>query len=166
MDNPLKNIYYYSDSSRKLLIGIILLWISTLIHHLYGAYIYNTLWRAIAPTLLFPVLLIFTIKLFKNFIGTPKYWQKIFFTSTVLIIWIIPIGFMEGGYGHLLKNTLYYLDFNAETMHKLFPPEFGETRFFEVPNDIFFEISGILQFIIGLYTLLYLVKFINYIKND
>ena len=86
MDNPLKNIYYYSDSSRKLLIGIILLWISTLIHHLYGAYIYNTLWRAIAPTLLFPVLLIFTIKLFKNFIGTPKYWQKIFFTSTIHLL--------------------------------------------------------------------------------
>jgi hypothetical protein len=72
---------------------------------------------------------------------------------------------MEGGYGHLLKNTLYYLDFNAETMHKLFPPEFGETRFFEVPNDIFFEISGILQFIIGLDTLFYLAKFTNYIKN-
>lgn len=165
MANPLKNIINYSDSSKKLMLGIILLWITTLIHHLYGAYAYSTLWRAIAPTLIFPVILIIKMIMFNKLIVTPKYWPKKFFILIVLIFWIIPIGFMEGGYGHLLKNTLFYLEFNMETMHKLFPPEFGETRVFESPNDIFFEISGIAQFIVGLFTLFQLVKFINSIKN-
>jgi hypothetical protein len=155
----LLRVLTYSKNSNRLIIGIIGLWLTTLIHHLYGAYVYGTLWRVIAPLIIFPVILFLTLLLFNNVIETQVYYKKVFFVFVVLLFWIIPIGFIEGGYGHLLKNILYFINTSVELMHRLFPPEFGKTKFFESPNNYFFEISGIVQFFAGLYTLCFLVKF-------
>ena len=61
MKTTLKNIFSHSDYSKKLIQGVVLLWITTFIHHIYGAVAYSTLWRVIAPILIFPILLYFTI---------------------------------------------------------------------------------------------------------
>lgn len=159
--NIVKSILIDSEISKNVTIGIILLWVSTLIHHLYGAIIYSTIWRVIAPVLIFPIILIITLWVLNKLLITKSRKLQYLFFIIVLIFWIVPIGFIEGGYGHFLKNILFYTGTDTATLHKLFPAEFGNTRFFENPNDYFFEISGISQFFIGLYTFYYLVKFIR-----
>ena len=126
---------------------------------MYGAYIYDTLWRIVAPVIIFPVLLVLTFSFQNKILSTKKIYQNTIFLLVVLFLWIIPIGFMEGGYGHLLKNLMFFRKANTEELHKMFPPEFGKTRFFENPNDYFFEITGVFQFIAGLYTFYFLFKF-------
>ncbi len=63
------------------------------------------------------------------------------------------IGFFEGGYNHLVKNILFFGGAHQATLHQLFPgPEY------EMPNDLWFEVTGILQFFIGLWAAYYLFK--------
>ena len=147
-------------------VGIIGLWLTTLIHHVYGAYVYDTFWRVIAPIMVFPVILLLTFLLFDNLIQTRKYYKKIVFIFVVLLLWIIPIGFIEGGYAHVLKNVLFFGNASSEMLHQLFPPEFGKTRFFENTNDYFFEISGISQFFVGVYALYFLIKFSKELQSE
>jgi hypothetical protein len=61
------------------------------------------------------------------------------------------IGFFEGGYNYMVKNVLYFGDLPRATLDQLFPPPR-----YEMPNDLWFEVTGILQFFLGLCAVYYL----------
>jgi hypothetical protein len=43
-----------------------------------------------------------------------------------------------------LKDALYFGGSSPETMRRLFPPPA-----YELPNDVFFEVTGVLQLLLG-----------------
>lgn len=52
---------------------------------------------------------------------------------------------VEGGYNHVVKNIVYFAA-GEETTWQLFQPPLYDEHEIEMPNDIFFEVTGILQF--------------------
>lgn len=129
----------------------------TLIHHAYGALIYEEPFRLHVAYFAIPVIgiLWFTSRLYqKNPVqksGNIAFWVFMFFS---LFISTGLIGLYEGGYNHLLKNVLYFGGADPETLNRLFPPPM-----YEMPNDLLFEVTGIFQLILAIYALFCLVIF-------
>lgn len=132
------------------------LMIVTSIHHVYGAVVYNTPWRLHALMVSIPVL-ITTLVLYRivrnkaPHLKSVPYW--IFFLVT-----LIPsaglIGVYEGLYNHILKNLLFFGGAGKDLMQQLFP-----APTYEMPNNVFFEITGIIQGVIVLPLIMELIKF-------
>ena len=77
-------------------------------------------------------------------------------TTNIVRTLLVPvglIGFFEGGYNHGVKNVLYFGGLPRATLDQLFPPPR-----YEMPNDLWFEVTGILQFFLGLCAAYYLWK--------
>jgi len=151
-----------NQTSKKLVQLIIGIGITTWLHHIYGGFIYDTVYRIVVPTLTLPILLAATFYLQYNLIKRENQVVKVLFTLIVSIFWIVAIGLIEGGYNHILKNILFFADVSKDRLTVLFPPEFGELRLFEKPNDLIFELTGIVQFFLGL---LLIKKLHNFLKN-
>jgi hypothetical protein len=115
----------------------------TSIHHAYGAYIYNTPWRyhavlvaSITAPLIFGALAVVRARP-AGPLGTLAHGL---FVLATLGVAILMIGTFEGLYNHVVKNLLYFGGASSALMTRLFPPPT-----YELPNDAFFEITGILQ---------------------
>lgn len=122
-------------------IGVLVL---TSIHHLYGAFIYQTPWRHHVAVVSIPVMLVLAGALV--IVRTPTHARSRrialwVFTIVSVIVPIGWIGFFEGGYNHVLKNALYFAGASQEVLTALFPPPT-----YEMLNSIFFEVTEILQF--------------------
>jgi hypothetical protein len=64
------------------------------------------------------------------------------FVLTTLAVPVLLFGVFEGFYNHLAKDVLYFGGLPADTMTRLFPPPE-----YEMPNDAFFEVTGVLQIV-------------------
>lgn len=117
----------------------------TTVHHVYGAYIYNTPWRhhvAIVSILTTAILLVSRHVLQTragSVAGKIAFWV---FAVVAFAIPVITIGIFEGGYNHALKDVLYFTGASTMRLHQLFPPPT-----YEMPNNALFEISGVLQLV-------------------
>ncbi len=117
----------------------------TSIHHVYGAFRYNTPWRLHVLMVSIPVIVL-TIVLLRTVLrkaGISAFVFWVFFVIT-LVPSISLIGFYEGIYNHILKNILFYGGTDVNILRTLFPPPK-----YEMPNDVWFEITGVLQGIIA-----------------
>jgi hypothetical protein len=63
------------------------------------------------------------------------------------------IGMFEGVYNHLLKDVLFFSGIEMETLLALFPPPT-----YEMPNNFFFEFTGVLQAVLVIPIGFYLFK--------
>jgi hypothetical protein len=115
----------------------------TSVHHVYGAIIYRTPWRihAVHVSVATALALVATLWLAKARAGTRlgqvAAWG---FVLSALLVPVLLIGGFEGFYNHLVKNVLYFGGASAEWMARLYPPPK-----YELPNDVFFELTGVLQ---------------------
>ncbi len=131
----------------------------TSVHHLYGAVVYNTPWRAhVAPIAAFFILVIASgLFLFERRPHAPG--ARMFFWAAVGSILVVPVGLIglfEGGYNHLLKNILYFSGVSQRVMNSLFPaPKY------EMPNNLFFEVTGIGTFFAALPAAYYLCRLVT-----
>lgn len=131
-------------------VGVLLL---TAIHHIDGAQIYHTEWRShvafgALPSAAFIVLTLFVAaRSAETRLGRVALWSAVIATA---IIPVAGIGLFEGLYNHLLKNALYFGGAKRELLLKLFPPPA-----YEMPNNWFFEVTGILQFFVCLPAIYY-----------
>jgi hypothetical protein len=115
--------------------------IVTSIHHVYGAWIYNTPWRRHVLFVSVPVIII-TVLLNRR-LSKKEYSRSSFlFWLYWLITFIafIGIGLFEGIYNHLLKDILFYAGVDHAILLQMFPPPA-----YEMPNEFFFEFTGVLQ---------------------
>lgn len=115
----------------------------TSVHHVYGAIHYATPWRyhAVHVSGVVLVVLLGAYGLGRAKPGTSAGRAA----DWVLwgVTWLVPvllIGGFEGLYNHVLKNALYWGGLPAGWMTSLFPPPT-----YEMPNDLIFEITGLLQ---------------------
>jgi len=120
--------------------GVLLL---TSIHHAYGAYVYNTPWRyhavlvaGITVPLIFGALAVMR----SHRSGMLRMLAQGLFVVGTLGVAVLMIGTFEGLYNHVVKNLLYFGGASSALMMRLFP-----APTYEMPNDVFFEITGVLQ---------------------
>ena len=132
----------HAGNATRSAIAVLLL---TSVHHVYGGYIYATPWRYHAVPVSVATLVVM--------LGALALWRRrppilagriarIVFLLTTLAIPVVGFGLFEGLYNHVVKNLLYFAGAPAAMLRQLFPPPT-----YEMPNDVFFEITGILQVI-------------------
>lgn len=136
----------FKDRLKQLSLYSHTLMLLTSIHHVYGAYIYNTHWRlhvlifsipAITITAVLTKYLLKKAKPFSNF-GFWLYWL------IILVLSILLIGTYEGIYNHFIKDILFFVGVDKNILLILFPPPK-----YEMPNDFLFEFTGLLQAVIA-----------------
>ncbi|MCI0555452.1 MAG: hypothetical protein L0287_31285 [Anaerolineae bacterium] len=128
----------------------------TVIHHVYGAVIYDTPWRLHIVAVAVPaIVLLFAFDLMQQRQPSTRLGKASRALSTMItaLLPIAGIGLFEGGYNHTIKNILYFADISQDTFNRLFPPPT-----YEIPNDFLFEATGVLQFFLGLLSVYYLIK--------
>lgn len=120
----------------------------TSIHHAYGAFIYATPWRlhilhAAIPAALAISALLYAARAYRGTLsGRLAGWVG---ALVILAFPVAMIGFYEGGFNHVLKNIVYF-GFGADIARTTFP-----APTYEMPNDLLFELTGIVQFPISVW---------------
>ena len=131
----------------------------TSVHHAYGAYVYDTPWRyhavfvaGVTTPLIFGALAVMRSRPS----GLLRTLASGLFLLGSLGVSVLMIGLFEGIYNHVVKNLLYFGGASTGVMMRLFPPPT-----YEMPNDVFFEITGILQVVPAALAAWYLYRMIN-----
>lgn len=136
----------------------IALMVLTSLHHIYGAFIYNTPWRLhvlfiSVPVIALTFLLQWTLVKNGSANSQPVFWL---FILLILVPSIGMIAMFEGLYNHALKNILFFGGASVSTLEFMFP-----APTYEMPNDFAFEITGVLQGFFMVPLLIYLAKAIR-----
>jgi hypothetical protein len=114
-------------------------YVLTIVHHVYGAIVFDTPWRLHAAVL-GAAGIAATLLLTR---GSTRLGPLLAGLTLVLAVGLI--GGFEGGYNHAFKLLLFFGGAAPGTMHRLFPPPT-----YELPSDVLFEVTGVLQFVAGL----------------
>jgi hypothetical protein len=115
----------------------------TAVHHVYGGVVYATPWRThgafvaiLVGALSYAVFVVFR----RAGDGT---WRRVVGWALAVVALVVPVagvGVFEGFYNHVLKNVLFFGGLDRSLFGQLFP-----APIYEVPNELVFELSGILQ---------------------
>jgi len=138
---------------RKVTLFSVILMGLTSVHHLYGAIVYHTSWRLHVLFFSIPVIVI-TLLLHRPLSrAVARSWVFRLYWIITLLASIILIGIFEGLYNHVLKNILFFSGFPQSGMDKLYPH-----GAYEMPDNLLFEITGIMQGIIVIPLVIYFVR--------
>jgi len=127
-----------------------LLFVLTAFHHYYGSIAYGTPWRA-HVVLVGGIALLLCFLLYRLFLRDQNRWLLYSYLLTAFIVFGLLIGLTEGFYNHTVKDLLYFSGMRVSSWRILFP-----APVYELPDNVIFESTGILQFplgIIQIYTL-------------
>jgi ABC-type proline/glycine betaine transport system permease subunit len=145
-----------NSEQQKVTLFSVLLMILTSIHHVYGAIAYSTPWRLHVLFFSVPVIIL-TLVLDRLLASTRNnHWVFRLYWVLTLVASIIVIGLFEGLYNHVLKNILFVIRFPENDMEKLYPH-----GIYEMPDNLFFEITGILQGVIAIVLIAYFIRLIR-----
>ncbi|MGE3957224.1 MAG: hypothetical protein AB7H96_10940 [Vicinamibacterales bacterium] len=120
----------------------------TAVHHLYGAWRFDTPWRGhVAHIAAWLCLLLgaLLVAWWRAPVWPVRMAAAAAFTMTSVIIGVAWLGLFEGAYNHGLKGLAGLASLPAPVFDRLFPPSL-----YEPPGDLAFEISGVLQLPAGL----------------
>jgi hypothetical protein len=132
----------------------IALLILTALHHFYGGMVFGSAFRlhvamfSVAATLALLAALLLHRSARKSIFGSILFWSLALFVAVPAGL----VGMAEGGYDHVLRDILYFSNASSQLMLKLFPSSYG----FAPPRNAPFEITGALQFFVGLLAFYYL----------
>ena len=114
------------------------------VHHWYGAIAYDTPWRTgVAYWIMGIVLVVYSLLY--------VYWRNLDNIAGKICIWLFLVGAVifqagfvtfECVYSHILKNILFFGGSSEALLHTLFP-----SPAYHLPDNVFFEVTGILQLI-------------------
>lgn len=131
---------------RKVMVWSVSTMVLTLIHHGYGAAIYDEPFRLHVALFALPVIIV----LLAAYAGFEKMrspaWRNILLTIFLVVTVVFPvltIGVYEGGYNHVVKNVLYFAGVPIDILNQMYP------SIYELPNDLVFELTGMAQFFTG-----------------
>ena len=115
----------------------------TSIHHGYGAIIYTApfRWQVVIVSAIVAAVVIGLALVAQahrgGLLGRVAFWLD---AVVIAGFPILTIGFIEGGYNHVVKNIVHLMG-NATLYAQMFPE-----GMYEAPGDWFFELTGIAQF--------------------
>jgi len=124
--------------------------ILTTVHHIYGAYVYDTPWRlhvgfvSVFAAAAIAASLFATRRAVNQVVRDFAFWV---FVIVSLVVPVLLIGLFEGGYNHVLKDAMFFAGLPTSIFDRLFPPPM-----YEKPDDLFFEITGVMQLFPGALT--------------
>jgi peroxiredoxin len=131
----------------------------TALHHVYGGLIFGTPWRvhgaAIAIVVGAALIALATV-----YVRTHKQLAGYALAAAVIAMPVLATGLFEGGYNHLVKNVLFFAGAPHEVLVALFPPPT-----YEMPSEVFFELTGIAQMIPAAIAALASVRFIRELRH-
>lgn len=143
-------------AQRRALFRALAVLAATSVHHVYGAIRYDTPWRLHAPV----IGAVLALVLFGAFrlgqagrdgVGRPT--ARWLFVAVNGLFFVLLIGAYEGLYNHVLKVALHLAGTPVPWMRVLFP-----APMYELPNDWFFEVTGMLQVVPAALTAVWLVR--------
>lgn len=121
--------------------------VMTVIHHFYGAIVYDEPFRMHVAVFAIPVFVIlissYVAYLKAEDTGLRKF-SLLLLLGTSLLFSVVAIGLYEGGFNHAVKNILYFGGVSVATLDRIYP------SIYELPNDILFETTGVMQLVTGL----------------
>lgn len=132
----------YRRTWTRMTLDVCALLVLTSVHHVYGAVHYETPWRFHVLLGSIPAMLVLLASWHlgadggETWKGRAAFWISALTAGAVLL----AIGGFEGLYNHGLKDALYFMGTSVSTLRALFPPPK-----YEMPNDVFFEVTGVLQ---------------------
>jgi hypothetical protein len=141
-------------TSTKTLLASASILILTVFHHFYAAAIFDTPWRRHVAIIVMPVLLVMIVLyvLYQwrpmTLLGKTSLWLFMLVAVLVPIAWL---GFYHGGYTHLVKLILVFVGVPQATFERLCPV-------CEVPGDLVYEVTGVMEFLFALFAAYYLFK--------
>jgi hypothetical protein len=128
----------------------------TSVHHAYGAYVYQTTWRYHVLLISIPAAIAIVASYARLRAKPESVAARWVFGLTTFLIAFAGIGVFEGLYNHVVKDALYFAGTSRATMLRLFPPPA-----YEMPNDFFFELTGVLQGVLALPAGYFLARFVR-----
>ena len=147
------------QAGNRAILGTVAVGLLTTVHHVYGAVVYDTPWRHHAAivaglaTGLIAGALSLSRKRSGGRIAAIGRWA---FISITLAVPILSFGVFEGAYNHCAKDALYFGGASTDLMRRLFPPPT-----YEMPNDVFFEVTGVMQVVPAAFTAFGLFRFVR-----
>lgn len=133
------------NNSRNWAFALLIL---TAVHHAWGAYIYAAPFRMHVVLIAIPSAIVigWIMQMIRRRIQRDGRGGAVLSIAiVVLAVLILGIGIFEGGYNHVLKNFLYFLGTPSRVMGSLYP-----APTYEMPDNFFFEATGMLQFPVSL----------------
>jgi hypothetical protein len=137
---------------RSSFIATAFVYLVTTFHHFYGAKVYNTPWRKDVGTN-GGIILLACLLLLYLYDHYGKRTFLILYLAISFLVFDLGIGLFEGLYNHILKNILFFSGMSSTTWRRLFP-----APAYEIPDNIVFESTGILQFFVALISTYFLLK--------
>lgn len=138
-----------ANTHLRVAIPALLLLALTSIHHAYGATAFGTPWRLHVLYVVAPVAALIAILLSAAWYAPSGRSARLLTWAAAIVVCVVPIvlvGYVEGGYNHVVKNIAYRLA-GPDTFAAIFP-----NPPYEKPNDLFFEATGIAQFPLSVLT--------------
>ena len=130
----------------------------TAFHHYYGSVIYSTAWRAHVVFIGGIILLLCLLLIWLYYCYQRNFLLNIYLVIATATFGVL-IGMWEGFYNHTIKDLLYFSGMKVNHWRTLFP-----SPTYEVPDNLVFESTGILQFPAGVAQLCALYKMYKYYK--
>ena len=128
--------------------------VMTSIHHAYGAIVFDTPYRWHIIFISIPVALVILAAAPVARGGGSAMISRVaswLYLGLVALFVIAAIGIYEGGYNHLIPNIQYVLGVEHPLREDLY----------KAPDDLFFQLTGIAQFVLAMLTARWLWKLVS-----
>ncbi len=132
----------------------------TSVHHAWGAYVFATPFRLHIVFISVPFAAVVIGLIY--YAGTVEArgariarWAAI---VTIAAFPILAIGFYEGGYNHVVKNLVFFIGGAGAAREAFASP------MYEMPSDVFFEVTGVLQLPAAIFASLQLWRLVRAIR--
>jgi hypothetical protein len=150
--------------SRALLVGALATLGLTAAHHAYGGIRYDTPWRlhgAVVAIGMSPALLALSFT-YRRSPGSPLGRAAAWALAGIVVAFpVLAIGAFEGAYNHVAKDALFLAGAPRTLLLRMFPPPA-----YEMPNDAWFEVSGVLQVIPAAFSAVASLRFMRALRAD
>lgn len=125
-------------------VGTVVAGLVSTAHHWYGAFVYDTPWRALVSLWIPGFVMVAIVALYLYWtrpgtkVGSIAFW--VFFLSAV----VFQFGFtmFECVYSHVVKDILFFTGVPQEILLRLYPPPA-----YHLPDNFFFELTGLMQLV-------------------
>jgi hypothetical protein len=146
-------------SANRMVLGGLAVSLLTSVHHYYGASVYKTPWRrhaapvsGLATAIALGSLLVLRRRT-TGLADAVAFWVL---AADTLVVHVGGFGVFEGAYNHVLKDALYLGGVSPALLRRLFP-----APRYELPDDAFFEVTGVLQVVPAAITGYYLYRLVQ-----
>jgi hypothetical protein len=149
----------FRRTERRALLAAGALAVLTSVHHVYGAILYHTPERYYAVAVAAAAIAAMLAALNKSRAtpsstgGRAAWWG---FVGLNAIMFVLVFGVVEGLYNHAVKNALFLGGMSIARMRLFFP-----APMYEMPNNVFFEMTGVMQVVPAAMASLYVARLIR-----